>query len=284
MSKAYAQREAVQSDAVAFSICGSTQPQPFCLVLEKLISTNDGLIDRFVQLSAAAIVSRTPSAMTQAVSTIDREWPTKLLTFIYDKHQTTPATTYRLSDESAAELQIFRNAENERTEMVVNDAVEALSGDAEDNNVDISFDFGNSKDIDNGLRLSVLLHILKHGFLHVLSNNDDHEIPYRIPRDCFILAFELLSIMKTQMKTYKHMLFEDIDKGTKRNLIGSANRVTNSKEANICRLLLKFPGPIVTSTMIIRKARVDGATCVSGSLYDFFRMFLNNLKLTHEKL
>lgn len=122
MSKAFAQREAVQSDSVSFSICGSIQSQPFCSVLE---STNDGvsLIDfsKFPLL----YVSYFPSAMTRAVSKIDQDWLFRLLSFIYDKHQTTPSITYRLSNESAAELQVLRNAENERTEMVVNDAVEA---------------------------------------------------------------------------------------------------------------------------------------------------------------
>jgi len=107
LSKAYSSRESVTSDNVSFSICGSTQPQPYAEILEKLLNTSDGLIDRFLSISAPAIVHYWPMATSKCVETISEDWPCRLFTMVYDAHDGAPGVTYSLSEEALEELKVF---------------------------------------------------------------------------------------------------------------------------------------------------------------------------------
>uniref|UniRef100_A0A915JQL2 Uncharacterized protein n=1 Tax=Romanomermis culicivorax TaxID=13658 RepID=A0A915JQL2_ROMCU len=73
----------------------------------------------------------------------------------------------------------------------------------------ISDDHASSKDIDNGLRLAVLIHVIKHALLKALRI---HDMTIPKVRETFLRAVELVTILKKQMSSYKIAVFEDCSK------------------------------------------------------------------------
>jgi len=49
-AKMYASKPSAVLSTVDFNISGVLQPQPYCSIIDKLISIDDGLIDRFLQV------------------------------------------------------------------------------------------------------------------------------------------------------------------------------------------------------------------------------------------
>uniref|UniRef100_A0A915IKA4 Uncharacterized protein n=1 Tax=Romanomermis culicivorax TaxID=13658 RepID=A0A915IKA4_ROMCU len=84
LTKAFACKEAAEVDSVFFSIAGSTQPHPFCNLLEKITSTTDGLEDRFLQISATPYMEErmeTANEFPDLILRRQKDWPTVALSF-----------------------------------------------------------------------------------------------------------------------------------------------------------------------------------------------------------
>uniref|UniRef100_A0A915KR55 Uncharacterized protein n=1 Tax=Romanomermis culicivorax TaxID=13658 RepID=A0A915KR55_ROMCU len=251
ISKAFAGRDTCILDHVIFSIAGTTQPQPFCAIMEKLMNTNDGLIDRFMQISAPGNSRPNYGPMSKQVAEISNDWPKKLLLYAYNQHANIEPKNYELSEDALECLQSYRSAEQEHREMIYDEAEEALCSPTTTLK-DFNFNFGDSKDIDNALRCALLLHVAKYSFEYVLSNNVI-DIPNEIPLKTLQGAFELITVLKKQFKVYTTMLSqEDIPSSSKLDAIASASRKVTNEQVDIRKLIMNFPGPVVTSSFLCR--------------------------------
>jgi len=192
------------------------------------------------------------------------------MSYCFDQHRET-VKKYHLSDQAKQDLQELKRQEQERRETMFKDAEEAIESasstdinlsDFESGDLQISLkcDFlkissnpGDSKDIDNGLRLTLLLHIVKHGIEHVLKKKPDNEtIPLEISEVTFQRAFELVTVLKTQLKLYKNIVQTAQLESTTKEAILSASKRAETSIVDIRYVIAKIPGPFVTSSMICR--------------------------------